>query len=777
MAKKSAAKKEKDAVQQRAATPELLKTVPQVELKDGPVRKYIVSDPTPELFHFRTIGSKSDGILMAIVALFAIVTRFYDIGFPKAIVYDEGFVIAEVSKYFNKTFSIDVFPPLGKMIYYFVGKYTGFDTSYKYHPVGTQFENASVYLPERYLAAGLGACVVVFFFMTLRASGVSRPIAGIFSVALSLENSFITASRYVHLDAPFLFFVAAAIYFTKKSDNLRAGSGRYIFTFTHAACLLGLAISTKWAGLFVLAWVAIVTLWRLWLLAGDLSVPICRTVKVFIFNLLVLSLVPAVIYFSIFSWHIGSRTVDGNDSILMKPEFRSELYNNTVIKESFADVVVGGTVRLNNIGMDGGFVEAAPAYYEAGSKQRQIDLRKNESVTTDWVVEYYNRSGSTPKSFENLKNHEKIRLYSPKYKCRLHSHDHKAPISQHVDWQKEVSCYGYEGFMGDPNDDWIVEIDQDLSEPGEAREFVKAIDTKFRLKHAMSGCYLFTHDVRMRTPEFVMDYEIACAHSGKYELTLWNIEQDQPHPNSPKNPKRVSYKPMSLKDKILDLHAKMIEKAKVRTDKSSLITFPTTWPLLEKGIPFWNGFARQIYFLGNPAMWWSVSAFIVLFVVAFVGELIFWQMGFEISSNPQFINFHIQVLQYGIGFALNYVPYILTTDRHHLYQYLPAYYFGLLALAHVFELVYSFAFKNKRVGLSVAAFFLVVVVVAFFRYLPLTYATPWTVSECNATKLLSSWKYGCEIYPENYRIYQKMDLTNYTKAGTKELDKIGVVLH
>ena len=92
---------------------------------------------------------------------------------------------------------------------------------------------------------------------------------------------------------------------------------------------------------------------------------------------------------------------------------------------------------------------------------------------------------------------------------RLHSHDVRPPVSE-VEWQNEVSGYGFPGFEGDANDYFRVEIVKSESKRGVARERVRyfvpaaptkadcsAIDTKFRLIHYMSGCALFSHKVKV----------------------------------------------------------------------------------------------------------------------------------------------------------------------------------------------------------------------------------------------------------------------------------------
>ena len=128
---------------------------------------------------------------------------------------------------------------------------------------------------------------------------------------------------------------------------------------------------------------------------------------------------------------------------------------------------------------------------------------------------------------------------------RLHSHDVRPPITD-VDWQFEVTGYGYPGFEGDANDFFRVEIVESHTPKGVARErlrydsppyFVssfsacsvvplrtlinsRTIDTKFQLIHVMSGCALFSHKVKLPDWGFEQQ-EVTCARGATLPNTLW----------------------------------------------------------------------------------------------------------------------------------------------------------------------------------------------------------------------------------------------------------------
>ena len=99
---------------------------------------------------------------------------------------------------------------------------------------------------------------------------------------------------------------------------------------------------------------------------------------------------------------------------------------------------------------------------------------------------------------EHILTGTKIRLEHVVTEKRLHSHDVRPPVSD-VDFQNEVSGYGFPGFAGDANDDFIVEIARKTrgkwDRQGSKR--LRALRSEFRLRHALTGCYLFSHKVKL----------------------------------------------------------------------------------------------------------------------------------------------------------------------------------------------------------------------------------------------------------------------------------------
>jgi dolichyl-phosphate-mannose-protein mannosyltransferase len=126
-----------------------------------------------------------------------------------------------------------------------------------------------------------------------------------------------------------------------------------------------------------------------------------------------------------------------------------------------------------------------------------------------------------------VENGARIRLRHVTTERSLHSHDFRPPVSE-VDFQNEVSAYGMAGFSGDANDDWVVEIEKGSRRDPVSSQRLRTLGTRFRLRHALSGCYLFSHKVKL--PKWAYEQqEVTCNKNAAKANSLWTIESTD-HP-------------------------------------------------------------------------------------------------------------------------------------------------------------------------------------------------------------------------------------------------------
>ena len=90
----------------------------------------------------------------------------------------------------------------------------------------------------------------------------------------------------------------------------------------------------------------------------------------------------------------------------------------------------------------------------------------------------------TPTDIEYIFDGMHVRLMHPQTGRNLHTHDIPAPVSKS---EYEVACYG-NLTIGDPKDNWIVEIMEQASDEDKMR--LHPLTSSFRLKNEVMNCYL-----------------------------------------------------------------------------------------------------------------------------------------------------------------------------------------------------------------------------------------------------------------------------------------------
>lgn len=172
----------------------------------------------------------------------------------------------------------------------------------------------------------------------------------------------------------------------------------------------------------------------------------------------------------------------------------------------------------------------------AGISEQQITLYPHRDSNNNWRIENATLFEDDPdfdwqdpsSSLKYIRPGMTIKLNHLITDKRLHSHDVRPPVSE-VDFQNEVSGYGAPGYAGDANDNWVVEIEKGAREDPESWKRVRTLRTHFRLRHALQGCYLFSHKVKL--PEWGFEQqEVTCNKNAVKANSLWFIESAK-HPN------------------------------------------------------------------------------------------------------------------------------------------------------------------------------------------------------------------------------------------------------
>jgi dolichyl-phosphate-mannose-protein mannosyltransferase len=723
----------------------------------------------------------SDWQLLGLLVAVASVVRLFRIAQPSSVVFDEVHFGGFATKYIKGKFFMDVHPPLAKLLITLAGWLGGFDGSFDFKDIGMDYLEPGVpYVTMRLLPAICGVLTIPTMFLTLKAAGCRTTTAALGAGLVIFDNALVTQSRLILLDSPLIIFTAiTALAWTSFTNQHEQGPSKafqpsWWFWLAATGVGLGATVSVKWVGLFTIAWVGSLTLVQLWVLLGDTRNVTPRLwFKHFFARLFCLVVIPVTFYMAMFAIHFVCLVNPGDGDGFMSSEFQATL-NSKGMQDVPADVAFGSRISLRHWNSQGGYLHSHSHMYPGGSKQQQITLYPHKDENNIWIVEnqtlpimpedYTGPNLTSPKAWDEMgpifvEDGAVIKLYHITTDRRLHSHDVRPPVTE-AEWQNEVSAYGYDGFEGDANDMFKIEIVKSHSDGAEAKKRVRTIQTKFRLVHLMTGCVLFSHKIKLPDWGFEQQ-EVTCARGGTLPNSIWYIEGNV-HPLMREDAEKVNYRNPGFFGKFWELQKVMWRTNAGLTESHAWDSRPGSWPILARGINFWGKNFRQVYLLGNPFIWWSTTALIGVYVAIKGLAVLRWQRGYRDYDNVTFKRFDYEVGMSILGWAFHYFPFFLMARQLFLHHYLPALYFAILALCQMYDFTcYRFNGLGLKqypaFGQAVAVGFLAIAITVFTIYSPLAYGNAWTKDQCNTVKLFGSWDWDCNNFLDSYAAYDTVN--------------------
>lgn len=291
----------------------------------------------------------------------ACITRFWALGSPRAVVFDEVYARHYPSGYLSGNFFFDVHPPLGKLL--FAGMATLFhltpDQLYS-GPEGTTL--------LRVLPALAGVAMVPLVYIVVRQLGLGRKMATLGGLMILCDNAFLVESRFALKDMIMIALCTAALSAFLKLCKT-TGRKRWVWV-SITSVLLGCAVSIKWPalafiGLFCVALplVAILhhTSWKRSLL-----------------EIAVAGIIVLAIYVGTFAVHFALLPHSGTDDGFMSEKFQSTLvgskYYDPNAKMSFWDKFNEINIRMYtaNDSLIGVHHPYESAWYEWPVEQRPV---------------------------------------------------------------------------------------------------------------------------------------------------------------------------------------------------------------------------------------------------------------------------------------------------------------------------------------------------------------------------------------------------------------------
>lgn len=719
---------------------------------------------------------KADVRISILLLLASVLVRFYDLPNPPATIHEETAVGAYINKYIGRAFFPTSEPPLAFLMYYLVSLFFNYDGNFPFIKQDHIYVGSRVpYIELRSFAALSGVILVLSAYYTVRLGGGHKLGALIASFFVLFDTSLATTSRYIFAEPLYLMFVSLSLLFWKLFERQQPFSIKYYFWGLTLAVNLGFVVSTRWIGILTVLYVLVASCYNVFWILADLNISWWAYIKHITFRAVAFTLIPLAVYATVLQAHLLIASGPHDGDYLLAPAHQDAI-NKHRRPPVHADIVSGSVLTVRHLDTHS-YLHSHDEFYPVGSRQQQISLYQHTDLNNVWVMENATKPNFEENDFlNNFKHGDSVKLRHLQSTRRLHSHEVKAPVSDN-DYQFEVSAYGADGFPGDLNDMWSIEIVAQYSTPGLPSRQMRTLQTVFKLRHLIQKCYLYGHRTQLPAWGFAQQ-EVTCNRYPAGTGALWYVETNY-HPNFPKevNVTRdmIHYGNMTRVQKLKDMHNVIKVSREMTPDQSAFNTPPVSWPLGMAGLPFYRSHHRQILVIANLACWWFALASLAIYVLFKAVVFLRWQRGLQpVALSADLIRFDHEMGHALIAWACHFVPLIPETQAYTFITYLPAFYISCLAAGQMFSIFFKTFGRSKVIQVLVLAIVVVLAGGFYQEYRPIVAAKPWTREECK------SHKYGlidfdCDHYfatQEEYNVYDSQNIVNYVRFSEEMYQKL-----
>ncbi|QRV74898.1 dolichyl-phosphate-mannose-protein mannosyltransferase [Ceratobasidium sp. AG-Ba] len=646
----------------------------------GPIRRQPQPPPT---------NINSELLPPVIYTLLSCWTRFYQIGKSDIVVWDEAHFGKFGSHYLKREFYFDVHPPLGKMLVGFAGLLSGYNGGFEFKS-GEKYPDTVPYVTMRVMLALFGVAMVPLAWFTAKELRFTNRACHLVTIMTLCDLAWLCISRFILLDSMLLFFTFTTVFCLTKFVNQQYQSFSFDWWLWLAATgwSIGCVCSVKWVGLFATALVGAYTLEDLWDKFGDLKMPVRTYIKHWIARGLCLIVLPILIYMASFKMHFLILNHSGPGDAQMSSLFQANLVGNDFAQNPL-EIMFGSKVTLKNVGYGGGLLHSHVQTYPVGSSQQQVTCYHYKDDNNQWTLLPKWGEPSIDPNADTLipiVHGTVIRMQHGPTMRNLHSHTVVAPVTKS---NYEVSCYG-NATVGDHHDHWVVEVVDDLHRGRREKvDRIHSLTTRLRFKHETLGCYLRAANAVLPQWGF-KQIEVSCDKENNPgdTHTYWNVESHWNHRLPSGNAKL--YSSPFLRD-FWHLNVAMMTSNNALIpdpDKEDILASkPTEWPFLHVGLRMcgWGDEQVKYYLLGHPLVWMGSSVSLMLALLATGVYILRAQRKYQDFGPGEWDQFSYVTKLAFFGWVFHFAPFLIMGRVTYIHHYLPALWFAVIMVGHLFN--------------------------------------------------------------------------------------------
>jgi dolichyl-phosphate-mannose-protein mannosyltransferase len=180
--------------------------------------------------------------------------------------------------------------------------------------------------------------------------------------------------------------------------------------------------------------------------------------------------------------------------------------------------------------------------------------------------------------------------------------------------------------------------------------------------------------------------------------------------------------------KFTELNGEMLAADKTLTAPHQYSSTWNTWPLMARPIFYWQEQNSYIYLLGNPLIY----LFGLISILAVIGSGIL--MLIRKNYRNAYEDRKLPIFFLAMGFLVNYIPFIFIGRVMFLYHYEAALVFAIMAIAFLIDTIQG----GRKYAAALLVLILALILFVFFS--PLTYGTPLSDSQLQARMWFPTWR-------------------------------------
>lgn len=694
-----------------------------------------------------------------IVLLLSVVSfssRFYNLEYPRAIVFDELHYIKFITLYLKRIFFFDTQPPFGKQLMTLVANLLDFKGDLDYSLIGNSYRPEVPVLGLRLLPCIFGSLIVPICYSIALELNFRQSTAALIGCLLIIENSLIVQSKFLLLDPILIALTMITTYFYLKFHKNQ--SIAWLCLATSSATL---AACTKYSGFYTLSllWYLVIYTWWFKVLASDESRKNPRGVIIrgLTYSFCIISL-PIFIYTSIHYAHLTWLTKAGPHDNIMTSAFQASLENGlaSIIRGQPLEIIHGSQITLRHTHGRSCWLHSHehlyPIKYSDGrgsSHQQQVTCYSFKDVNNWWVVKRPHIDELVvSEPHDKIKNGDIIQLVHGSTGRLLNSHDVASSMSP---YSQEVSCYVDHNISMHAQNVWQVR----LKNPQDTNNHWHTIDSEVQLVHLNSSLALKFSGRQLPDWGF-HQHEIVADKDLKSLDTIWNVEEHRHTKSEDQNEREIQLgqaefvpsEPTSLTffEKFYELHYKLLNNHQdSMKDHIYACDSPLDWMFQLKGTAYWadnslnEASTAQIFLIGNV----DINLIGIVSILTLGLFLVFYTLRrrrqiFSDIDQENWMKLQFNSLVLFSGYLFHLLPYFLYESPLFLQYYSSALIFKIIIIGALVEHMYDLVPSYLPHGLII--FIIAKSFDTFRRLSSLTYGTSLIRSEIEKLRWKDTWQ-------------------------------------